>query len=98
MLYSGNGAGGFFNNTRQIGAGWGIFASVFSPGDFTGSGRPDVIARTSGGLLYLYPGNGSGGWLRTRLIGRGWNVLSTIISSGDFNGDGGSGVVVRGGD
>jgi stage II sporulation protein D len=98
MLYSGNGAGGFLNNTRRIGAGWGIFTSVFSPGDFTGDGKPDVIARTSGGLLYLYPGNGSGGWLPRRLIGRGWNMFSTIISSGDFNGDGRSDLLGRGWD
>jgi len=98
MLYSGNGAGGFLYNTRRIGAGWGIFTSVFSPGDFTGDGKSDVIARTSDGLLYLYPGNGSGGWLPRRLIGRGWNMFSTIISSGDFNGDGRSDLLGRGWD
>ena len=48
--------------------------------------------------MYLYPGNGSGGWLPRRLIGRGWNVFSTIMSSGDFNGDGKSDVLARGWD
>jgi len=95
VLYSGNGSGGFLNTTRQVGNGWNIFTSVFSPGDFNGDGRSDVIARTREGLLYLYPGNGSGGWLPRRLIGRGWNAFSTIISSGDFNGDGRSDVLAR---
>ncbi|NMM22326.1 MAG: SpoIID/LytB domain-containing protein [Phycicoccus sp.] len=98
VLYSGDGAGGFLNNTRQIGAGWDIFTSVFSPGDFDGDGRSDIIARTSDGLLYLYPGNGTGGAFPRRRIGYGWNVLSTIFSVGDFNGDGKSDVLGRGWD
>jgi SpoIID/LytB domain protein len=95
ILYSGNGSGGFLRAGRVVGNGWGSFTSVFSPGDFNGDGRSDVIARAPGGLLYLYPGNGSGGWLQRRLIGRGWNAFSTIISSGDFNGDGRSDVLGR---
>jgi len=98
VLYSGNGSGGFLTSTRRIGAGWGIFTSVFSPGDFNGDGTSDVIARTSGGLLYLYPGNGSGGWLPRRTIGAGWQVFSTITSPGDFNGDGSSDLLARGRD
>jgi len=98
MLYPGNGTGGFLGAPRQIGTGWNGFTSVFSPGDFNGDRKSDVIARTSGGLLYLYPGNGSGGWLRPRLIGQGWNAFSTIISSGDFNGDGKSDLLGRGRD
>jgi stage II sporulation protein D len=98
FLYPGNGSGGFLTTSRRVGGGWGGFTSVFSPGDFNGDGKSDVLARTSAGLLYLYPGNGSGGWLQPRLIGRGWNVFSTIISPGDFNGDGKSDVLARSGD
>ena len=98
MLYSGNGSGGFSRPGRVVGWGWAGFTSVFSPGDVNGVGRTDVIAPTPGGLLYLYPGNGSGGWLQRRLIGRAWNQFSTIISPGDFNGDGRSDVLARGRD
>jgi hypothetical protein len=59
---------------------------------------PTSAQRTSSGLLYLYPGNGSGGFLPPRLIARGWKVFSTIFSSGDFNGDGKSDVRARGAD
>jgi len=98
ILYSGNGSGGFLTSIRRIGAGWNIFNAVFSPGDFNGDGTSDVIARTTDGLLYLYPGNGSGGWLPRRLIGRGWNQFSVIIGVGDLNGDGKSDLLGRGSD
>jgi len=97
-LWSGNGRGGFLGAPRQIGYGWKGFTSVFGSGDFSGDRKADVIARTASGLLYLYPGNGSGGWLPPRLIGQGWNVFSTITSSGDFNGDGKSDLLGRGRD
>jgi len=98
VLYSGNGSGGFVGSGRVIGSGWGSFTAVFSPGDLNGDRKSDVIARTSGGLLYLYPGNGSGGWLPRRLIGRGWNIFRPIVSSGDFSGDGKADLLGRSGD
>jgi stage II sporulation protein D len=76
-LYAGNGAGGFAAGTgNRIGAGWG-FAKVFSAGDFTGDGKADIMAITVGGDLYLYPGNGAGGFAAgagTR-IGGGWGIF-----------------------
>lgn len=41
------------------GTGWQIYNKVFAPGDVTGDGRPDLLARTYGGDLYLYQGTGS---------------------------------------
>ncbi len=96
MLFTGDGSGGFLGTPAKIADGWNGFTSVVSPGDFNGDRKGDLIARTAGGLLYLYPGNGSGGLLRPRLIGQGWNVFSTIISPGDFNGDGKADLLARG--
>ncbi len=91
LLYSGNGAGGWLTGRAQrIGTGWQVFDQLFSPGDFTGDGHPDVIGRNSAGKLLLYRGNGSGGWLsgRGQQIGTGWQAFVEIESSGDFDGDG----------
>jgi len=61
-LYRGNGRGGFAGSGAKIGTGWGMFVTGFSPGDFTGDGRSDVLAVRSNGGLYLYRGNGRGGF------------------------------------
>ncbi|HSP75109.1 MAG TPA: FG-GAP-like repeat-containing protein [Cryobacterium sp.] len=63
--------------------------------DFNGDGRADVLARDAGGLLWLYPGNGSGGWLARSQVGSGWNSMTVILSPGDFNGDGRADVLAR---
>ena len=63
--------------------------------DFNGDGKPDVLARDTAGALWLYPGNGSGGWLAARRIGSGWNVMTAIEAPGDFNGDGKADVIAR---
>ena len=87
-LYRGNGAG-YVNGGVQIGAGWNIFNTVFSPGDFTGDGNPDLLARTPAGALVLYRGNGAGGFSGGGVrIGAGWNMFNMVIGVGDFTGDG----------
>ena len=78
-LYPGNGAGGW-QPRRLVGSkGWEAFTAVTSPGDFDGDGKADVLARTSSGLLYLYPGNGTGGWKTRRAVGNGWQVFSQLL-------------------
>ena len=59
-LYAGNGAGGFAGRGTVIGRGWDGFASVLSAGDLTGDHVPDLLGRTSSGLLKLYAGTGTG--------------------------------------
>ena len=75
-LYRGNGAGGFSGGAIKISTGWGMFSRVFSPGDYTGDGRADILGITSAGAMYLYRGNGAGGFIGggTR-IGSGWGVF-----------------------
>ncbi|XAZ32284.1 FG-GAP-like repeat-containing protein [Paenarthrobacter ureafaciens] len=55
--------------------------------DFNGDSHSDVLARDGAGVLWLYPGNGSGGWLPRVQVGVGWNVMTALVSPGDFNGD-----------
>ncbi|MBB4693906.1 FG-GAP-like repeat-containing protein [Paractinoplanes abujensis] len=83
-LYRGNGKGGWLNGTNPdvIGSGWNSFTQIFSPGDFTGDGFSDVIARNTAGELKLYRGNGKGSWIdpSTNIhIGTGWNQFNLIF-------------------
>ena len=48
-LYAGNGTGGFAAPGKVIGSGWQMFNTITSPGDFTGDGKTDLIARTPAG-------------------------------------------------
>jgi N-acetylmuramoyl-L-alanine amidase/FG-GAP-like repeat len=87
-LYRGNGLGGFAGSGTKIGAGWGMFVTVFSPRDFNGDGRSDILAVARSGDLYLYRGNGLGGFAGSGTkIGAGWGIFVTVFSPGDFNGD-----------
>ena len=86
-LYAGTGRGTLASGTR-IGAGWGIFNALETPGDFDGDGTQDVLARErSSGDLWLYRGNGKGGWLPRVRVGTGWNTFNGLIGPGDFDGD-----------
>ena len=97
FLYAGNGRGGFASGAgRQIGSGWEIFTAVFSPGDFDGDGIPDLLARTTDGTVYLYRGNGVGGWnLPRTTVATGWQQYTALTSPGDFTGDGHADVLAR---
>ncbi|WP_269045151.1 glycoside hydrolase family 3 N-terminal domain-containing protein [Paenarthrobacter sp. Z7-10] len=68
-----------------------------SPKDFNGDGHPDVLARDGAGLLWLYPGDGHGGWLSRIRVGSGWNGFTGLVGPGDFNGDGRPDVLARDG-
>ena len=92
-LYRGNGAGGFAAGGTKIGASWNMFAQVFSPGDYSGDGKADVIGVTPSGDMYLYRGNGAGGFSSAAKIGAGWNMFAKVFAPGDFTGDGRSDIV-----
>lgn len=79
----------------SIGTGWGNFNRVFQAGDKNKDGYQDVFATETNGNLWLYPGNGLGGWLSPSLIGTGWSPELSVLYSGDFDGNGFSDLLSR---
>ncbi|GGC87255.1 hypothetical protein GCM10011512_12720 [Tersicoccus solisilvae] len=81
----------------SLGAGWTGFDTVMI--DFDGDGLEDLLARhpRTGGL-YVYRGNGTGGFLNRsapRYVGGSWNIASSISVLSNFSGAGSMGLAVR---
>ena len=78
-LFGGDGHGALLGPTR-IGHGWSGMEQIVGGADWDRDGRYDLIARQSGTWqLWLYPGNGIGGFLTPRVVGSGW-VGYTIVN------------------
>jgi hypothetical protein len=77
-LYPGTGLGSFATRTR-LGTGWQGMNSIVGVGDFDLDNDADIVAReASTSRLWLYPGNGKGGFSARRLVGSGWNTFKGI--------------------
>ncbi len=83
-------------DSQDIGGGWQIYTSIVGPGDLTGDGKGDLVARDRSGILWLYKGNGLGTGFATRVsIGGGWNSFNKLLGAGDYTGDGLTDLVAR---
>jgi hypothetical protein len=78
LLYRSEGAPAKWYAAKVIGSGWSSFTSISSPGDLSGDGIADIVARDSSGRLWLYPGTGSGSLGARKQIGSGWNSLRIV--------------------
>ena len=88
LLHRGTGRGGF-GAGRVIGTGWAGLTAVVAPGDVSGDGRPDLLARDAAGSLRLYRfGSGATFLPGSTVVGTGWNGLDRILAVGDFDRDG----------
>ncbi|WHM37557.1 FG-GAP-like repeat-containing protein [Streptomyces sp. BPTC-684] len=93
-VYPGSGLSSEAGYTR-VGTGWNIYDTLTSPGDLTGDGRPDVLAReASTGDLYLYADNGARNFKPRVKIGRGWTGYA-LTGASDVNGDGKADLLAR---
>jgi D-alanyl-D-alanine carboxypeptidase/D-alanyl-D-alanine-endopeptidase (penicillin-binding protein 4) len=87
--YRGDGSSGFSGARTQLGSGWNARDHIRMVGDWDGVAGTDMIARdTATGDLWLYSGDGQGGFRTYHPIGRGWQIFSHIFSPGDWDGDG----------
>ncbi|MFE7127945.1 FG-GAP repeat domain-containing protein [Streptomyces sp. NPDC057617] len=70
-------------------SGWNQYNVLTSPGDITGDGRADLIARqASTNDIYLYKATSSGKFAARVKIFSKWSGYKKIIGVGDLNGDG----------
>ncbi|HEX6918065.1 MAG TPA: VCBS repeat-containing protein, partial [Phycicoccus sp.] len=87
---------GTFGPPEEIGRGWQVFDLIVPVGDFDGDGNADLLGRAaSDGSLWLYSGDGAGGFRSSRAVGSGWGGFDAILGVGDFTGDGAVDVVAR---
>jgi len=79
---------GVLGKKRQIGQGWGGY-TIIPVGDVNGDGNPDLLAiRNSTGDLYLYAGDGRGGFkFPYPKVGYGWKGYE-LFAAGDLDNDG----------
>ncbi|SEE85651.1 FG-GAP-like repeat-containing protein [Streptomyces sp. Ag109_O5-10] len=73
----------------SLGKGWNQYDVLTSPGDISGDGRPDLIARNSAtGAVYLYRGTSTGKLTARVKLYADWKTYKKIVGVGDLNGDG----------
>ena len=52
---------------------------VTRPHDWNSDTHNDVLARDGSGNLWLYPGDGAGGWGARRQVGTGWSGMTSLV-------------------
>ncbi|MET8829067.1 FG-GAP-like repeat-containing protein [Streptomyces sp. NPDC004610] len=73
----------------SLGTGWNQYDVLTSPGDISGDGRADLIARqTTTGDIYLYKATSTGKLSARTKIASKWTGYKKIVGVGDLNGDG----------
>ncbi|GGY19889.1 FG-GAP-like repeat-containing protein [Streptomyces djakartensis] len=70
-------------------SGWTQYDVLTAPGDVSGDGRPDLVARNaSTGTVYLYKGTSTGKLSARVKLYDDWKTYKKVVGAGDLNGDG----------
>ena len=70
----------------SLGTGWNAYNALAYPGDLTGDGKPDLVARDAHGRLWLFASTGKGKFRARTEISGGWGGYARLIGAGDLTG------------
>ncbi|MGW7469482.1 FG-GAP repeat domain-containing protein [Streptomyces xantholiticus] len=77
-----------------LSSGWQAYNKLVVPGDLSGDGKPDLLARSTTGL-FLFPGTGTGFGQGIKIGGAGWSQFDQLVGADDLTGDGLADLVTR---
>lgn len=78
-MYPSSGGGDYWQPSSKVTDDLAGYTYLLGAGDFDGDGHQDVMARDTAGLLWLFPGDGSGHISAGREIGSNWGAFSSIV-------------------
>lgn len=78
---------GGMTSYTTLSTGWQAYDKLVVPGDLTGDGTPDLLARNASGL-FLFPGTGKGFTAGIQVGGAGWSQFDQLVGVDDVDGDG----------
>ncbi|MEU3187112.1 FG-GAP-like repeat-containing protein [Streptomyces sp. NPDC006923] len=85
---------GGMTSYTTLSTGWQAYNKLVVPGDLTGDGAPDLLARSTAGL-FLFPGTGTGFAAGIQVGGAGWSQFDQLVGVDDLTGDGLADLVAR---
>jgi len=77
------------NSHTSLGTGWNAYDVLTAPGDLTGDGRTDLLARQkSTGDVFVFANDGAGKLKARVKIASAWKGYTKLVGAGDLTGDG----------
>ncbi|MFC4030319.1 N-acetylmuramoyl-L-alanine amidase [Streptomyces polygonati] len=88
-LFKGTGTAAVFAARASIGSGWNTYNLISGLADVTADGKPDLIARDTSGILWLFKGTGSATapFSARAKLGTG-SAYNAVLGTGDLSSDG----------